>query len=46
MFALELSGEAEVDILRELISVDLGIPADKQHILLDGQPLRCASGVS
>ncbi|CDJ45224.1 DNA-damage inducible protein, putative [Eimeria tenella] len=38
-FALDLTGEAEVSALKDIISVELNIPPEHQRILLDGRPL-------
>ena len=40
VFALDLTGEAEVVALKDIISVELGIPPERQRILLDGRPLQ------
>ncbi|CDJ28481.1 DNA-damage inducible protein, putative [Eimeria mitis] len=40
VFALDLTGEAEISALKDIISVELNIPPERQRILLDGQPLR------
>ncbi|CDJ51411.1 DNA-damage inducible protein, putative [Eimeria brunetti] len=39
VFALDLTGEAEISALKDIISVELNIPPENQRILLDGQPL-------
>lgn len=40
VFALDLTEEAEISALKDIISVEFNIPPERQHILLDGQPLR------
>ncbi|CDJ56967.1 DNA-damage inducible protein, putative [Eimeria maxima] len=40
IFTLDLTGEAEISALKDIISVEFNIPPERQRILLDGQPLR------
>lgn len=42
VFALDLTGEAELSALKDIISVEFNIPPERQRILLDGEPLRYA----